>query len=144
LEDWFWQISGDIVVVGTPVGLGTLGPARRYWEPKADLIEDPRHFILTFELAGINTADVQIAYLPDRHSVLVRGVRYDEELPGTQTSAVHQLEIYYGEFERELRLPDTPINPEGMKAHYRAGLLYVLVPKAKQRIRYAHTTVFKA
>lgn len=142
LEDWFWQVSGDVMV------LAEASPARtsrkRFWEPKADVFEDERHFILRCELAGVRSQDIQIAYLPGRHSLLVRGVRQEEELPGAEKKGCHQLEIYFGQFERELPLPETPVEPSEMRARLENGMLYVLVPKARMRVRHVRMRVIQS
>lgn len=144
LEEWFMELSGDVIVIGSVRDGRHCQSHRRFWEPKADLVEDVGHFILKIELAGVPSSNLQLAYLPDRHSLLVCGVRQDEDLPGTRKRAVHQLEIFYGEFEREFSLPDPLIDPEGIKAHYRSGFLYVLIPKIRSRIQYTRKTIFEA
>jgi HSP20 family protein len=142
LEDLFWQVSGDVVVVSAGQGLKS-AMTRRFWEPHVDLFEDERHFLIRAELAGIHPQQMQVVYLPDRHSVLVRGVRSDEDVPGFEKKACHQLEIFYGEFEREITLPADPVEPDHIKAQYRSGLLYLLIPKSKARVRHITMTIRK-
>lgn len=143
LEDWFWQVGGDVLVVERVAPKGR-SLRRKFWEPKADLFEDDRHFILRCELAGVRPEEIQIAYLPDRHAMYIAGTRHDEELPGAEKKGCHHLEIYFGEFERLVPLPDTPIVAEGVRAHYRTGILHVLVPKSRVRVRHVRMTITEA
>lgn len=139
LEDWFWQVSGDVLVIQSVSGRA--GASRQFWTPSADLYEDESHFVVKVELAGVAPGQLQIAYLPDRHSLLVRGVRTEDDPTHTVKQQVHQLEIYYGEFEREIPIPDKPVEPDRMQAQYRSGFLYVLIPKAKLRVRHTRVTI---
>lgn len=117
---------------------------KKFWQPPTDLFEDERFFIVRSELAGVHSGDIQIVYLPDRHSLLIRGVRQEEDLPGAEKRGCHQLEIYFGEFEREIELPKVPVEPLEIKAQFRSGFLYVLAPKATQRMRHVHMTITRA
>jgi len=46
----------------------------------------------------------------------------------------HQLEIYYGPFERSINLPeDVAIDRERLSADYRSGFLVVQLPKSGAR-----------
>lgn len=144
LEEWFQQLSGDMVVVGIQRTKKFSRDPRKFWEPKADLAEDATHYIVKVELSGIGPESVQVAYLPDRHSILFSGDRPDEDLPGVRKKAVHQLEIFYGPFQKEVALPDQPIEADGLRAHYRSGFLYVLVPKAKVTVRHTRVTIYRA
>jgi HSP20 family molecular chaperone IbpA len=60
--------------------------------------------------------------------VILRGRRNEEDFGHDRTGAF-QLEIYYGDFEREVKLPDVEIVPQGMRATYRNGMLTVVLPK---------------
>jgi HSP20 family protein len=141
-EVWFWQAGGDLLQLG---GEGNLSPrrvgARNFWEPRIDLIEDERHFYLKVELAGVRRDDVQLVYLPDRHSMLIRGVRREEKCFDSERTGAHQLEVYYGEFEREVPLPDFPIEPSEVRAQFENGFLNVLVPKAKAAFRHTKISI---
>lgn len=111
---------------------------RKFWEPRVDVIEDGSSFLLKAELAGVRGEDIQLIYIPERHSVLLRGVRREEEYSDDGRTGVYQLEIYYGEFEREIKLPEIAVEPDEIKAHYRNGFLNIIVPKAaesKRRLR---------
>lgn len=143
LEEWFKQVSGDVLIVSEAVPSRTV-MKRHFWEPRTDLFEDERHLIVRCELAGVSSEDISIFYLPDRHSLILRGIRHEEDLPGAEKKCCHQLEVYFGEFEREVALPDTPVEPQLIRAQYRAGFLYVLVPKSRLTVRHVRMTIRKS
>lgn len=143
-EVWFWQAGGDLQRLATEIG-GRRGAIQsgRFWEPRIDLNEDGEHFYLKIELAGVRGEDVQLIYLPDSHTMLIRGVRKEEDCFESHRTGAHQLEIYYGEFEREVVLPDMPIEPDQVKAQMKNGFLYVLIPKAKSVFRHTKISIRK-
>lgn len=143
IDEWLWQVgnelqrlSEEMVRARPAVAMG------KGWEPRADVIEDANRILVKVELAGVRGEDIHLMYLPERHSLLVRGVRQDESDATHGRSSVHQLEIFYGEFQREIRLPDVPIFVDQMKAQYRNGFLLVLLPK-EQRVAVTKTVVIK-
>ena len=108
------------------------GPAissRKFWEPKVDLLESHEGFVLKAEIAGVRADDIELIYNEERHSILIRGVRSEEDLPAGHQARCHQLEVFYGDFEREISLPDQEVEPAKMKASYRNGFLLVTIPK---------------
>ena len=130
VDEWFWQISGEMHPLSEE--LGSVRPRlanARFWEPRIDLIEERNRFLLKAEIAGVKGQDIEILYLKERHSLLIRGTRPEGDFTDGRREGVHQLEIYYGEFQREVRLPNCPINNEGIRARYRNGFLFVLIPK---------------
>lgn len=132
-EDWFWQVGIDIQRFSEEMTrTGPTLTSRMFWEPRVDLIEDRTCVIVKVELGGVRVEDVRLAYNGDRHSLVIRGVRREDDFPTTERTSCYQLEIYYGEFEREVRLPDLPLDTNGIKAHFRNGLLIVLVPKVEE------------
>ena len=142
-EVWYWHLGGDLKrLTGEIGGSRRMGP-KGFWQPHIDLLEDRENFYLRVELAGVKGEDLQLLYLPDSHSMLVRGVRKEEECFDAQSTACHQLEIYYGEFEREVELPEPPIEPSKVKAQFKNGFLFVLVPKAKAVFRHTKISIRK-
>lgn len=136
VDEWFWQVGTELQRMNEE--LFRPGPTvirRKFWEPKVDVVEDEHSFVLKAELAGVRGEDMQLAYIPERHSVVLRGIRREEDIPECTRVGIYQLEIYYGEFEREIRLPEIAVEPEGIKAHYRNGFLFIVIPKAIQRVR---------
>ncbi|MCX7801339.1 MAG: Hsp20/alpha crystallin family protein, partial [Fimbriimonadales bacterium] len=87
-------------------------------------------FLLKAEIAGVRGEDIQVTYTPDTRTLTIRGERREETI-GRRGVRCYQLEVYYGEFEREVELPDSPIDSEGIRAQYRNGFLIVFVPKIR-------------
>ncbi len=130
VEEWFWQVGSELHRISEELANGRPKVASgRAWEPRIDLLEEDQRFVLKAEIAGVRGEEIQLLYLPDQHSILLRGHR-DEDDPteGLRTS-IHQLEIFYGEFQREIRLPSSPIDPTNIRAQYRNGFLVVMIPK---------------
>jgi HSP20 family protein len=130
VDEWFWQISGEMRPMTEELSSGRPRIANaRFWEPRMDLVEEEDRFLLKAEIAGVKGQDIEILYLPEKHSLLVRGFREEGDVSDGNRQGVHQLEIYYGEFQREIRLPASHIAPQEIRARYRNGFLYVLIPK---------------
>ncbi len=143
IDEWLWQVgnelqrlSEEMVRTRPAVAMG------KGWEPRVDVIEDANRILVKAEIAGVRGEDIQLVYLPDRHSLLIRGYRPDEGEASQGRSSVHQLEIFYGEFQREIRLPDVPVLVDQMKAQYRNGFLLVLLPK-ELRVTVTKTVTIK-
>lgn len=73
--------------------------------------------------------DVQLNYVRGRNSIVLRGLRHEEDAVSIGRTGIFQLEIYYGEFEREVKLPSEHVDLDAIRAHYRNGFLFVIVPK---------------
>jgi len=143
IDEWLWQVgnelqrlSEEMVRTRPAVAMG------KGWEPRVDVLEDANRILVKAEIAGVRGEDIQLMYLPERHSLLIRGVRLDEGDATHGRSSVHQLEIFYGEFQREVKLPDVPLLIDLMKAQYRNGFLLVLLPK-EQRVTVTKTVTIK-
>jgi HSP20 family protein len=132
LDEWFWQVGTEFQRFSEEI-LKTSRPlaGKRCWEPRVDVVEDENGFLIKAELAGVRGEDVQLYYVADRHSLYIRGVRRESDGLEATRIGCYQLEIYYGEFEREVRLPELTVNPKGIKAQFRNGILFVTVPKAE-------------
>ena len=141
IEDWFWRLDESyqrLLEAGIPrSGLSS----QRCWQPRTDLTEDTNRVVLKAELAGVRQEDVNVYYLPDRHSLLIRGVRHEERAVERERTAIHRLEIFYGEFEREISLPDVGIDPEAIEVFWSNGFLIVGVPKARLRVNRTRITI---
>lgn len=130
VDEWFWSV-GDLqrlheeLLRSRPVVA-----SGKAWEPRVDVLEDERRFIVKAELSGVRGEEIQLMFLPERHSLIIRG-RRDDETPTERRLRVHQLEIPFGEFSREVQLPDVPVAHESMRAQYHNGFLLVTIPKAE-------------
>ena len=133
-DELFWQGAGDLAKLSEELNNSKLRvAAKRVWEPHIDLTEETERIVLKAEIAGVSAAGVDVIYIQERNSVMIRG-RRDEDVDSEQARVgVYQLEILYGEFEREVKLPNVELNTSEMRAIFRHGLLIVLIPKAGAR-----------
>ncbi len=131
LNDWFWRVGGDYSHVAVELGVRPLSVAsNRFWQPRVDVLENEHMFVIKAELAGVHLTDIDLVYLPDEHVIVLNGVRREEDIPDMGRTGIHQLEVYYGEFERQIALPaKVRIVPERIHAQLKNGFLLVLVPK---------------
>jgi len=97
------------------------------WMPAVDLYEDKDNLQLQAELPGMDKEDIQIEI---HEGVLtLSGERtLDKQYA---TSAVYRSERALGRFQRTLTLP-AQVAAEKVKAHYKDGILTVLLPKAEE------------
>ncbi len=132
-EEWFWQVGSDLHRITEDLsGTRPRVAVGRAWEPRIDLIEETGRFLLKAEIAGVRGDEIQLQYLPERNSIVLRGNREEEDYSDGSRTSIHQLEIFYGEFQREVRLPDVPVDPTQIRAQYRNGFLLVTIPKAER------------
>lgn len=109
------------------------GVSRKFWNPNVDLCEDEDSIQLVIELAGFGPDQVNVHYSPEKHALAIRGRRMPDE--GGKTKRCHQLEIWYGEFQRFVPLPDVGIDRDNIRARYVDGMLIVSVPKQEKIIK---------
>ncbi len=130
VDAFFWHVGGELQRMSEEMMRSRPQFAsRKAWEPSVDLFIDETHLTIRGEIAGVRGEEIQLLYLPDRHVVVIRGRRDPEESQDTPCGAAYQLEIYYGDFEREVKLPDVEIIPSKIRATYRNGILLVTLPK---------------
>jgi HSP20 family molecular chaperone IbpA len=140
VDEWFWTVS-DLQRLQTELIRSRPGVATgKCWEPRVDVIEEESRFIIKAEIAGARGEDIQLIYIQERHSLLIRGFRKDDA--PTEGKRFHQLEIPTGEFAREIVLPEMSLDTQNMRAQYRNGFLYVMIPKA-ETIIVTHTITFQ-
>jgi len=131
-EDWFFRIGEELQRLSDEVMRGVVASsaaARRFWRPNVDVCEAGDEITVTIELAGVQSKDVTVQYIAKTRTLVLRGVRRSIELPDCKPSRSHQLEVYYGDFEREVRLPEGIVDPSGIRASFHDGMLVVRIPK---------------
>jgi HSP20 family protein len=106
-----------------------LGGAGRFWQPAIDIHETQTHLLVKMELAGARAEELNVSLSPDDRVLTVSGVRSEGQSDRDKRMRCHQLEIYFGPFERAIGLPGIPVNREEIKASYRDGFLLVSLPK---------------
>lgn len=93
------------------------------WVPEADVEETARDIFVSFDLPGVDKADIRVSV--SETTLTVSGRR-------RETSAARDAqrrELITGEFLRRVRLPDE-IKPGSTRAAYRNGVLRVAMARA--------------
>ena len=96
------------------------------WYPPMDVYETEEYIIVRVEIAGMQDEDFIISL--NGSLLSIRGTRQD--IP--ERRAYHQMEIHFGEFNIEWKLPH-PIEANQVEAEYGNGFLRVVMPKALPR-----------
>lgn len=102
------------------------------WTPAMDMYETPDALVILLDLAGVEADQTEVNAEP--YLLVVRGIRRERH------SSEHQddprsylaLEIPYGKFERNVRLPPG-LDTSAAQANYRGGLLEITLPKRVPR-----------
>ena len=94
------------------------------WRPPTDLCETEEAIVANIEIAGMREGQISVS-ISDK-LLSVTGVRSGTAPKG----AYHQMEIQYGEFLTEVRLP-TSVDEEQIEASYADGFLTITMPKRK-------------
>lgn len=107
-------------------GRSMASPAGAF-SPALDVEETEDAFTLHVELPGVNSDDVEVSL--EENVLTIAGERrfYDER----EAEGFRRIERHFGRFHRSVRLPDR-VDPDGVSASYRDGLLTVTVPKAEE------------
>ena len=105
-------------------GFGWRMNQRSYaWRPPTDVLETEESYVVVVEIAGMRGEGFSITF--DRQVLSIRGHRTD----ANPRVAYHQMEIDYGEFLTEIRIPYR-IDDTRIEATYHDGFLRVVLPKA--------------
>ena len=108
------------------------GGAGRFWQPPVDIHETEEAVVVKVELAGAKTDDLHVSLTPDDRILNLSGVRAESHNDREGRIRCHQLEIYFGPFERAIGLPGgLRLNREAIKSTYRDGFLLVTLPKRR-------------
>jgi HSP20 family protein len=99
------------------------------FHPPMDVYETEDELVVVMEVAGMEAEEIQVSLEGDL--LLIRGTR--TESCAAPKIRLHQMEIDYGRFERNLRIP-FPLKADQVKAAYRQGFLTVTIPKLKATV----------
>lgn len=98
------------------------------WSPAVDIYETPTSFVLTTELPGVKSSEIDIKVIDG--TLILRGERrWERDVPGEN---IHRLESSYGKFERTFSLSEQ-IAAETISAELERGVLKVVLPKRGER-----------
>lgn len=94
------------------------------WTPPCDIFEDEEGVTLRFDLAGVNTEDVDVRF--ENGVLTIRGERKLEH--ADRRDRYHRIELSYGTFTRSFALPAS-VDAEKIRAEAKNGILVVALPK---------------
>jgi len=102
------------------------GPSGGGAYPPMNVFRKGDDFIIVTELPGLKKSDLDVQV--KGNSVRVAG---SKTVSFPDKSAVHRRERLAGRFDRAVTLP-VQIDPNGVKAEYRDGILALFLPRAEQ------------
>ena len=103
------------------------GPAGQPWAPAVDITERKDAYVVTAELPGFGTDDLEITF--EDGLLTIQGERHPA--PDTAGEKVHRAERRYGPFRRSITLP-SHVMADAIEASAQDGVLQILVPKAEE------------
>jgi len=120
------QLQRDMMQAFDRLGRG-VGPARGTPFPPVNLYESAGGYVLTAEIPGVKTEDLEVSVEGER--VTLGGKRVIE-YPSDGSTSLHRRERQTGVFRRAFNLPE-PADSEKTEAVFRHGILMVRIPKAE-------------
>lgn len=100
------------------------------WQPSADVFETEQEVVVRFEVAGVRGDDLRVNV--EGTVLRLRGVRRTP--PSSAIDRLHQMEISFGPFEREIAI-QAVFDSEGVRARLEDGFLEVRLPKRSRERR---------
>lgn len=132
-QDWILHIDAQLERLSGEITPGKPKVARQKgWAPRVDVLEGGLEVVLRIELAGVKLSNLALNYNTARHTITVRGVRVDDLADSNARLSPHQLEIEFGEFGREIVLPDVELDIQGTQTQFRDGILMIVIPKRSE------------
>lgn len=102
----------------------------RFWQPRTDLLETSNELIVKVEIAGVRSDKLSASLTADGRQLVIAGERTETDDERCSRVKCYQLEIYFGPFERHVRLPEgVRVDRDGIQASYKDGILEVRLPK---------------
>jgi HSP20 family protein len=95
------------------------------WNPKVELKESAKEFLLTADLPGCDKNDVHISLHNDVLSL--KGERKFQE--NKNDEKYHFSEKFYGSFERQIHMPENLVDKKKVDAKFENGVLTVTLAK---------------
>jgi HSP20 family molecular chaperone IbpA len=112
---------------------GTRGYSGAEFEPSVDVFETETALVVKMECAGIRADRLNITFSAAERTLTISGERAEASADWSARTRYHQIEIYYGAFERVIALPEgIPLDLERISAHYRDGFLVIQLPRKTQ------------
>jgi HSP20 family protein len=108
------------------------------WTPAADIYESDNELVVNLDLPGVDPKTVDLRV--ENNVLSIQGERQFDEKQNKEN--FHRVERSYGAFARSFSL-STSVDPEKIRANYKAGVLSITLPKAEaakpKRIQIAAT-----
>jgi HSP20 family protein len=102
----------------------------RFWQPAADIHETEAGIVVKLELAGVTVEDVSVSLSGDGRQLTVAGTRAEQREEREERTHCHQLEVYFGPFERSFTLPpDVDVDRDAITATLKEGFLTITLPR---------------
>jgi HSP20 family protein len=105
------------------------------WTPRVDVYETAEAVVVKACAAGLQPTQIELTLSGDNRFLTLRGIRVEEDEDKPDRIRYHQLEIYYGPFERVIALPtELHLDRENLSATYSGGFLKVIIPKLQRSV----------
>jgi HSP20 family protein len=102
----------------------------KFWQPNVDVHESASSILIKVELTGVKAEDLSITLASDDRFLTIAGIRKEADADREGRLRCHQLEIYFGPFERKIAIPQhAPIDRDNIHASVRDGFLIITIPK---------------
>jgi HSP20 family protein len=122
LQEEIEELFADLWQVPRFAGL------HRGFRPNVDSYhtDEPHELTVVIELPGVDPTTLDLVV--GERTLIVAGERTRPKVEGR---VYQQMEIEYGPFRRQIRLPED-VDPEGAHAHYERGMVTVTLPVSDQ------------
>ena len=102
----------------------------KFWQPRVDVHETADEIIVKAEISGVKPDRLSVVLSSDDRVLTISGERHEEDAERDGRIRCYQLEITFGQFERQVLLPtDVRVDRDRIKAICRDGFLVVRLPK---------------
>lgn len=126
LENQMARVSDDVLLQMFRMS----SSSGEVWSPRVDVYETDDSVVVKVCVAGLEPGRMELILSSDGKFLSLRGVRAETDEDRACRTRYHQLEVYYGPFERVVSLPaEIPIDRENLSATYKDGFLKVVLPK---------------
>ena len=93
--------------------------------PRTDIQDTPKEMIIKFDLAGVKKENIKLSINDDK-VLTIEGEK--KEAKENKSKNFVQKEIFYGSFQKMIKLPDN-VEIDKLDTKYNNGILTVTIPK---------------